>query len=394
VLLDWVPGHFPKDEWCLGRFDGSALYEHLDPRLGEHPDWGTFIFNYGRCEVRNFLLANALYWLKEFHIDGIRIDAVASMLYLDYSREEGEWIPNMYGGKENLEAIDFLKELNRVAHAHYPGAIMVAEESTAWPGVSRPLYTGGLGFTFKWNMGWMHDTLQYFSKDPIYRPHHHNSLTFSMLYAFTENFVLPLSHDEVVHGKGALLSKMPGDMWRQQANLRALYSYQWAHPGKKLLFMGGEFGQWTEWNSQGQLDWALLDFPAHQGIQKLVTDLNRLVAAEPAMHQRDHDWTGFEWVDFTDYSSSVISFLRKAPEAPPILWVFNFTPVVRDDYCLGCPDGGSWRVIFNSDSAIYGGTDQGSGCVVHSQPAQLGQWPHFLKLGLPPLGALALKLER
>ncbi len=394
VLLDWVPGHFPKDEWGLGRFDGSALYEHEDPRLGEHPDWGTYIFNYGRYEVRNFLFANALYWLKEFHIDGLRIDAVASMLYLDYSREECDWIPNCYGGKENLEAIDFLKELNRVVHGHFPGAIMVAEESTAWPGVSRPLYSGGLGFTFKWNMGWMHDTLEYFSKEPVHRAFHHNNLTFSMLYAFTENFVLPLSHDEVVHGKGALLSKMPGDMWQQQANLRLLFSYLWAHPGKKLLFMGGEFGQWNEWYSQGELDWSLLNFPAHRGISNLVRDLNHLLHEYAALYLRDHDWTGFEWVDFSDYNNSIISFLRKAPDAEPLLWVFNFTPIVRQAYGLRCPHGGDWVEIFNSDSEYYGGSNVGNGSGVTARKTEIGEQAHFLELALPPLGAIALKPRR
>jgi len=393
VLLDWVPGHFPKDDWCLGLFDGTALYEHEDPRQGEHPDWGTFIFNYGRHEVRNFLLSNALYWLKEFHIDGLRIDAVASMLYLDYSRQEGEWIPNIYGGKENLEAIEFLKELNRVVHGHFPGAIMIAEESTSFTGVSRPLYVGGLGFTFKWNMGWMHDILEYFSKDPIYRAHHHSHLTFSMLYAFSENFVLPLSHDEVVHGKGALLSKMPGDAWQQQANLRALLSYQWAHPGKKLLFMGAEFGQWSEWNASGQLDWELLNFPAHDGIRTLVRDLNGLHAGHPALHRRDHDWTGFEWIDFTDYEGSSISFLRKCPREKPVLWVFNFTPVVREKYCIGCPQPGYWREIFNSDAEVYGGSNMGNAGGAMARPAGLGNFKHYLEINLPPLAAVAFTPE-
>ena len=389
VLLDWVPGHFPKDDWCLGRFDGTALYEHMDPRLGEHPDWGTYIFNYGRHEVRGFLLANALYWLKEFHFDGLRIDAVASMLYLDYSREEGEWLPNVFGGKENLEAIDFLKELNKTVHGHYPGALMVAEESTAWAGVSRPTYAGGLGFTFKWNMGWMHDTLEYFSKQAIHRAYHHNNLTFSMLYAFSENFMLPLSHDEVVHGKRALLSKMPGDTWQQFANLRLLFCYQWAHPGKKLLFMGGEFGQWDEWNSQAQLDWVLLQFPRHQQLRTLVTELNRVQAQYPAMHKRDHDWTGFQWVDFSDYQASVISFLRKAPDASPMLWVFNFTPVVRRNYTLWCPTPGVWCEIFNSDSSLYGGSDAGNaGCALaESRTGSNDQ--SSIEITLPPLGALA-----
>ncbi len=392
VLLDWVPGHFPKDEWGLGRFDGSALYEHSDPRQGEHPDWGTYVFNYGRHEVRNFLFANALYWLKEFHFDGIRIDAVASMLYLDYSRGD-DWIPNRFGGRENLEAVQFLQDLNTVVHGHFPGAMMIAEESTAWPGVSRPVYTGGLGFTFKWNMGWMHDTLGYMQHEAIHRSYHHTSLTFSLFYAFSENFVLPLSHDEVVHGKGALLSKMPGDSWQQQANLRLLFAYQWAHPGKKLLFMGGEFGQWNEWNCMRQLDWNLLDYPAHDGIRLLLGDLNRLLRAEPAMYERDTDWQGFEWIDFSDRAASVISFLRKAPGARPLLWIFNFTPVVREPYAIGCPRAGIWREALNSDAAIYGGSNVGNSGAVQARKAGLGQRPYYLELTLPPLAAVCLTPE-
>ncbi len=386
VILDWVPGHFPKDEWCLGRFDGTALYEHEDPRKGEHPDWGTYIFNYGRHEVRNFLLANALYWFKEFHIDCIRIDAVASMLYLDYSREAGDWIPNEFGGRENLDAIELLKALNTVVHAHYPGAMMIAEESTAWPGVSRPTYTGGLGFTFKWNMGWMNDTLAYFAKDPIHRCYHHNNLTFSMLYAFSENFVLPLSHDEVVHGKGALLSKMPGDAWQQFANLRLLLSYQWAHPGKKLLFMGAEFGQWNEWNCKRELDWILHSFPSHTGISRLVGDLNRILREQPAMHEADNSWSGFEWMDFRDWSNSVLSFARKAPERQPVLWVFNFTPVVRHGYGVRCPGGGFWREVLNTDAETYGGSNVGNSGGLEA--VEHGGC-HYLNLTLPPLAALA-----
>jgi 1,4-alpha-glucan branching enzyme len=386
VILDWVPGHFPKDDWCLGRFDGTALYEHEDPRKGEHPDWGTFIFNYGRHEVKNFLLANALYWIKEFHVDGIRIDAVASMLYLDYSRQEGEWIPNHFGGRENLEAIELLKELNTVVHAQFPGALMIAEESTAWPGVSRPTYTGGLGFTFKWNMGWMNDTLSYFQKDPVHRGYHHNSLTFSMLYAFSENFVLPLSHDEVVHGKGALLSKMPGDAWQQFANLRLLLAYQWAHPGKKLLFMGAEFGQWNEWNCKTELDWVLHEFPAHTGVSRLVGDLNRLLKSWPAMHEADTGWEGFEWMDFRDWRQSVIVFARKAPGRESVLWAFNFTPVVRTEYGVRCPCPGLWREVLNTDASIYGGSNVGNGgaaeAVCHGGES-------FLTLTLPPLAAVA-----
>ena len=384
VILDWVPGHFPKDEWCLGRFDGTALFEHMDPRLGEHPDWGTYIFNYGRHEVRNFLLSNALYWLKEFHIDGLRIDAVASMLYLDYSRGEGEWIPNEHGGNENTAAISLLQELNKVVHAHFPGAMMIAEESTAWPGVSRPVYLGGLGFTFKWNMGWMNDTLEYFSKDPVHRAHHHNNLTFSMIYAFSENFVLPLSHDEVVHGKGALLSKMPGDAWRQMANLRLLYAYQWAHPGKKLLFMGSEFGQWNEWDSQQELDWVLCTFPSHLGIRNLVRDLNGLLVGNPAMFRADHDWAGFEWMDFTDYAASVVSFVRRAPGGESLLWVFNFTPLVRENYSIRCPGPGWYEEILNSDAECYGGSNVGNGGGVQANTTTL-------TLTLPPLGAVCLR---
>lgn len=393
VILDWVPGHFPKDSWCLGRFDGTGLFEHEDPRQGEHPDWGTYVFNYGRHEVRNFLLANALYWFKEFHIDGIRIDAVASMLYLDYSRDEGEWIPNKYGGKENIDAIDFLRDLNVVVHEHFPGAAMIAEESTSWAGVSRPVYTGGLGFTFKWNMGWMNDTLDYFAKDPVFRSYHQNQLTFSMLYAFHENFILPLSHDEVTHGKGALISKMPGDQWQQMANLRLFLSYMWAHPGKKLVFMGCEFGQWKEWNSHEPLDWVLTEFPPHQGAMSLVRSLNALHKAYPAMHVRDNDWTGFEWVDLSDYASSVITFLRKAPDGSQILWAFNFTPIIREDYTVGCRVPGFWKEIFNSDSTFFGGTDSGNGGGVMAKPATVGGWPHYLSLTLPPLAAVAFTPE-
>jgi 1,4-alpha-glucan branching enzyme len=393
VLLDWVPGHFPKDAWGLGRFDGTALYEHADPRQGEHPDWGTFVFNYSRHEVRNFLLANALYWLEEFHLDGLRIDAVASMLYLDYSRKDGQWTPNVHGGKENLEAIAFLRELNTVVHSRYPGAVMAAEESTAWPGVSRPVDGGGLGFTFKWNMGWMNDTLDYFSKDPVFRSHHQNQLTFSMLYAFHENFILPMSHDEVVHGKRALLSKMPGDDWQKFANLRCFLSYMWAHPGKKLLFMGGEFGQWREWSSREPLDWALLDFPSHQGLSGTVEALNDLYRREPALYELDNDWTGFEWIDLSDHQSSVISFLRKAKDGSQLLCVFNFTPVVRRRYCLGSRHGGLWREVFNSDWSRFGGSGVDNAGGVKAQKAEIGMWPYYVPLTLPPLGAVYLKAE-
>ena len=389
VILDWVPAHFPKDFWGLARFDGTALYEHEDPQLGAHPDWGTLIFNYGRHEVRNFLLSNALYWLKEFHIDGLRMDAVASMLYLDYSRKAGEWRPNKYGGRENLEAVDFLREVNTVVHAQAPGAITLAEESTAWPGVSHPTYTGGLGFTYKWNMGWMHDTLMYMSKESIHRRYHHNALTFSFLYAFSENFLLPLSHDEVVHGKGAMLSKMPGDMWQQQANLRILYAYMWAHPGKKLLFMGNEFGQWNEWNESRELDWMLLNFPAHDGIRVLVRDLNGLLRREPAMHQYDHNWRGFSWLDCSDFNASVYSFMRRADGHKPVMWVFNFTPVAREGYRVHCPDGGAWRECLNTDSHYYGGSNVGNPGLLIADRGDFGDGLS-LKLTLPPLGAIAL----
>ena len=392
VFLDWVPAHFPKDDWCLGRFDGSALYEHLDPQLGEHPDWGTYIFNYGRHEVRNFLFANALYWLREFHIDGLRIDAVASMLYLDYSRCQGEWCPNKYGGRENLDAVDFLRELNRVAHEQFPGVAMIAEESTSWPGVSRPLYTGGLGFTFKWNMGWMNDSLNYFSTDPVYRSYNHNSLTFTMLYAFSENFVLPLSHDEVVHGKGTILSKMSGDVWQKQANLRLLYAYMWAHPGKKMIFMGSEFGQWNEWNPREELDWCLLQFPAHDGIRALVRDLNRVLVTEEAMHKDDFSWKGFKWIDFSDYGASVISFVRTGGDGAPLFWIFNFTPVVRHNYRVASPKSGVWEEILNSDSMYYGGSNVGSIAPIETCPDAFGG-EGYIELTLPPLGAVCLKYQ-
>lgn len=393
VILDWVPAHFPKDAWGLGRFDGTGLFEHEDPRQGEHPDWGTYVFNYDRHEVKNFLLANALYWFKEFHVDGLRIDAVASMIYLDYSREEGQWIPNQYGGKENIAAIELMRELNVVVHDHFPGASMIAEESTSWAGVSRPVYTGGLGFTFKWNMGWMNDTLDYFSKDPIYRAYHQNQLTFSMLYAFHENFILPLSHDEVTHGKGSLISKMPGDQWQQMANLRLFLAYMWAHPGKKLVFMGCEFGQWKEWNSREQLDWVLTEFPSHQGVSELLRSLNRVHKEHPSMHAKDNDWTGFEWVDLSDYAASVITFLRKSPDGAPILWAFNFTPIVRENYTVGCRIPGYWREIVNTDAALFGGTNVGNGGGVMAQSASYGDWPHYLSLTLPPLAAVAFTPE-
>ncbi len=394
VLIDWVPAHFPKDGHGLYRFDGSALYEHADPRQGEHPDWGTMIFNYGRNEVRNFLIANALFWLDKYHIDGLRVDAVASMLYLDYSREGDEWIPNQYGGRENLEAIDFLREFNVAVHEHYPGVVTAAEESTAWPGVSRPTYDGGLGFTYKWNMGWMNDTLTYMHREPIHRGHHQNDLTFSMIYAYTENFMLPLSHDEVVHGKGSLISQMPGDLWQKFANLRLLYSYMWTHPGKKLLFMGGELAQWNEWNHNDGPDWVLLDFDTHRGVQQLVSDLNKMVIENPALHQLDFSGEGFEWIDCMNDADSTLIYLRKGLEgAAPILVCCNFTPVVRTQYQVGVPHAGFWKEIFNSDSEAYGGSNVGNypGCNTVGQ-GQHGR-PESIYVDLPPLAVTIFRLE-
>jgi 1,4-alpha-glucan branching enzyme len=389
VILDWVPAHFPKDAWALGRFDGTALYEHLDSRQGEHPDWGTYVFNYGRNEVRNFLLANALYWLSEFHVDGLRLDAVASMLYLDYSRREGEWIPNRYGGRENLEALEFLRELNAVAHGRFPGTMIIAEESTAWPGVSRPTYVGGLGFTFKWNMGWMHDTLLYFSKDPIHRQFHHNNLTFGFLYAWSENFVLPLSHDEVVHGKRSLLNKMPGDRWRRFANLRALLGYMWAHPGKKLLFMGGEIAQWNEWYSEVSLDWHLLGDEAHRGVQSLVRDLNRVYQKEPALWEADVDSAGFHWIDANAANDNVASFVRIAPSiGRRIVCVCNFSPVARHGYQIGLPVAGFYKEILNTDAGCYGGSNVGNVGGAWSRPIPWHGQPHSAILTLPPLATV------
>ena len=358
VIMDWVPAHFPKDAWALGRFDGSALYEHLDPRKGEHPDWGTYIFNYGRNEVRNFLVANALYWFNEFHIDGLRVDAVASMLYLDYSRKEGEWIPNQFGGRENLEAITFLKELNEVTHRACPGIMMIAEESTAWPMVSRPIYAGGLGFDFKWNMGWMHDTLKYFQTDPLFRAGNHNKLTFGLVYAWSENFILPFSHDEVVHMKGSLLNKMPGPNEQKFATLRALYGYMWAHPGKKLLFMGGEFGQWREWNETESLDWHLLDDSLHGGVQKLIRDLNRIYGPESALWEADSDPAGFEWIDVDNAFENIVSFIRRSPDTGrDLICVCNFSAVPRKDYRVELLSKGDYDIILNTDGEIYGGNN-------------------------------------
>jgi 1,4-alpha-glucan branching enzyme len=396
VICDWVPAHFPKDEFALGRFDGTALYEHLDPRRGEHPDWGTFIFNYGRNEVRSFLISSAMQLLERFHFDGLRVDAVASMLYLDYSRANGNWAPNVYGGRENLEAIALLRELNERVHSRFPGILMIAEESTAWPGVSKPTYVGGLGFTMKWNMGWMHDTLAYFARDPIHRRFHHRDLTFSSLYAYTENFVLPLSHDEVVHGKGSLIAKMAGDRWQKLANLRALYGFMWAHSGKKLLFMGGEIAQDKEWAHDQSLDWHLLDDPAHAGIMRLVADLNHFYTSTPAMWIADIDPTGMQWIDADNADANVLAFLRWAPgkdaRAPGsvVACVFNFSPVPREGFKVGLPLSGTWREAINSDSAHYGGSNMGNlGGIDASLGPSHGQ-PHSATLTLPPLAALYL----
>ncbi|MDP8993112.1 MAG: 1,4-alpha-glucan branching protein GlgB [Actinomycetota bacterium] len=390
VLVDWVPGHFPKDEWALARFDGTPLYEHEDPRRGYHPEWGTLVFNFGRHEVRNFLIANLLYWVEEFHLDGIRVDAVASMLYLDYSREEGEWLPNEQGGNENLDAIAFLKEMNEAVYAEHPGVVTVAEESTAWPSVSRPTYLGGLGFGFKWNMGWMHDTLEYFTKDPIHRRYHHNELTFGLLYAFTENFVLPLSHDEVVHGKRSLLSKMPGDRWQQLANLRALLAWMWAHPGKQLLFMGAELAQEAEWSHERSLDWHLLQDPGHRGVQDLVRALNGVAARLPALWERDTESEGFRWIDASDVDSNVLSFLRLASDGTTLACVANLSPVPRQPYRVGLPLAGVWREVLNSDAVEFGGSGvDNAGQVVAVDESWHGQ-PFSAQVSLPPLGVLWL----
>jgi 1,4-alpha-glucan branching enzyme len=392
VILDWVPGHFPKDPHGLARFDGTALYEHDDPRQGEQRDWGTLIFNYGRTEVRSFLLSSALYWLQEFHIDGLRVDAVASMLYLDYSRSHGEWIPNQYGGRENLEAVDFLQRLNTVTHGRLPGTITVAEESTAWPAVSRPTYVGGLGFTFKWNMGWMHDMLQYVQQNPVHRRWHHNQITFSMLYSFTENFVLPFSHDEVVHGKRSMLDKMPGDVWQKHATLRALYGYMFAHPGKKLMFMGSEFGQWREWDHDSSLDWHLLDEPLHRGLQTWVRDLNRTYEREPSLHEVDFEGPGFSWIDCQDNENSVISLIRRARNPHDFtVMIVNFTPVPRPRYRVGVPEAGWYREILNSDAWLYGGSNMGNGGGIHTEPAVAHGFEQSLDLIVPPLGFVLLK---
>ncbi len=394
VILDWVPSHFTTDEHGLGRFDGSHLFEHADPRQGRHPDWDTYIFNYGRNEVRSFLISSAMFWLDRYHIDGLRVDAVASMLYLDYSRKSGEWIPNEYGGRENLEAISFLRRLNEEVYRAFPDVQMIAEESTAWPMVARPTYVGGLGFGMKWDMGWMHDMLGYMMRNPVHRRYHHNALTFRMLYAFTENFVLPLSHDEVVHGKGSLIGRMPGDDWQKFANLRLLFGCMFAQAGKKLLFMGGEFGQYREWNHDASLDWHLTSQPFHGGLQKWVADLNRVYQTAPAMHQLDCDASGFHWIDCNDAEQSTIAFARRGRSgAPPLMAAFNFTPVPRYNYRLGVPGGGFWRELLNSDASIYGGSGQGNLGGVRAVPVPLHGHRHSITITVPPLGMVMFQNE-
>ena len=395
VIVDWVPAHFPRDGHGLARFDGTCLYEHADPRQGEHRDWGTLIFNYGRNEVRNFLISNALFLLDKYHIDGLRVDAVASMLYLDYSREPGDWIPNIYGGRENLEAISFLKTLNEQVHVQYPGALTIAEESTAWPGVSRPSYLGGLGFSLKWNMGWMNDTRRYMHHDPIHRRYHHDELTFSLVYAFHENFVLPLSHDEVVHGKGSLLDQMPGDLWQRFANLRLLYTYMWTHPGKKLLFMGGEFGQWNEWNFDTELQWNLLEWESHAGMKKLVADLNRLYRREPSLYEIDFDHRGFEWIDCHNYDECTLSYIRRGcdPEDYTVVCL-NFTPVPRIKHRIGVPENCYFKEVFNSDSMFYAGSNMGNFPGVQAEPIEWHGRSHSIEITLPPLAGLIFKPSR
>jgi 1,4-alpha-glucan branching enzyme len=395
VIIDWVPAHFPRDDWALARFDGTALYEHEDPRRGAHQDWGTLIFNYGRHEVSNFLTANALFWCDRFHVDGLRVDAVASMLYLDYSRPQGQWLPNQYGGRENLEALEFLRRFNHLTHVEFPGVVTIAEESTAWPLVTRPPYLGGLGFSFKWNMGWMHDTLGYFSRDPIHRQYHQNDLTFAMLYHHHENFILPLSHDEVVHGKRSLLGRMPGDDWRRFANLRALLGYQWTFPGKKLLFMGGEFGQSAEWNANGDLEWWLLDAgPYHMGLQRFVQDLNRLYLAEPGLWAGDYEPSGFYWLDCSDRAQSVLSFVRQDAAGRSVLAVIlNLTPVPRYGYRVGLPRPGKWREAVNSDASVYGGSNVGNLGGVLAREHQCHNQPWSAEFTLPPLSVIVFAPE-
>jgi 1,4-alpha-glucan branching enzyme len=394
VILDWVPSHFPTDEHGLGYFDGTHLYEHADPRKGFHPDWKSAIFNYSRNEVRAFLISNAIFWLDRYHVDGLRMDAIASMLYLDYSRKAGEWIPNQFGGRENLDAVSLLKRVNTEAYGAFPDIETIAEESTAWPMVSRPTYIGGLGFGMKWDMGWMHDTLAYMQQNPIHRKYHHNKLTFRGLYAFTENFVLPLSHDEVVHGKGSLMGKMAGDNWQKFANLRLLFGYMYSQPGKKLLFMGGEIAQWSEWNHDGSVDWALLRFPMHEGMQRWVSDLNKFYRNEPALYQYDFNPNGWRWIDANDSDNSVLTFLRMGldPEAP-VLVACNFTPVPRRGYRVGVPHEGMWHEVLNSNAEIYGGTDEGNFGGRQSEPIPMHGYPNSLLLNLPPLAVAMLKRE-
>ena len=390
VLIDWVPGHFPRDAHALGRFDGTAVYEHADPRQGEQPDWGTYVFNFGRNEVKNFLIANALFWIDQYHVDGLRVDAVASMLYLDYSRKPGEWVPNQWGGRENEEAIAFMRELNTLLREHHPGVVCIAEESTAWPKVSAPAEDGGLGYHFKWNMGWMHDTLSYFSKDPIYRSHHHNQMTFGLLYAFSEHFVLPLSHDEVVHGKGSLYGRMPGDPWQKQANLRALYAWMWAHPGKKLLFMGGELGQVAEWNHDRSLDWHLTEDPGHRGIQQTVKDLNRLYRETPALYEVDSEPSGFQWLQANSSELNLFAFTRRARDGSHLVCVANLAPVVRTGYRVGLPEARRYREVLNTDAMAYGGSGVGNGGVIEAESQGWDGQPASAQLTLPPLGVIWL----
>ncbi len=395
MILDWVPAHFPRDEHGLGYFDGTHLYEHADPRQGLHPDWDTFIFNYGRREVRNFLIGNALFWLEQYHIDALRVDAVASMLYLDFGRRDGEWIPNRYGSRENLEAVDFIRLLNERVHAEHPGVTVIAEESTSWPMVSRPTYLGGLGFGFKWSMGWMHDMLAFMAKDPVHRSSHQQLITFSMLYSFSENFILPFSHDEVVHGKGSMIGRMPGDDWQRFANLRLLYGYMFGHAGKKLLFMGGEFGQWREWDHDTSLDWHLLEHPQHAGLKRWVRDLNTVYRANPALYEVDFDAAGFEWVDCSDNQRSVVSFLRRGRNpADLVLFVCNFTPVPRPNYRVGVPVAGQWEEILNSDATLYGGSGQGNLGGTETAPVSMHGRPASLNITLPPLAVVAFRGPR
>ncbi|WP_229397968.1 1,4-alpha-glucan branching protein GlgB [Micromonospora okii] len=393
VILDWVPAHFPKDEWALARFDGTPLYEHPDPRRGEHPDWGTYVFDFGRREVRNFLVANALYWLDEFHVDGLRVDAVASMLYLDYSRPEGQWVPNVHGGRENLEAIAFMQEVNATVYKHHAGVVMIAEESTAWPGVTRPTSDGGLGFGFKWNMGWMHDTLLYTSKDPVHRQHHHHQLTFSLAYAWSENYVLPISHDEVVHGKGSLVGKMPGDTWQRLANVRALLAFMWAHPGKQLLFMGCELGDDREWSEERGLDWYLLHDPARAGVQRLVGDLNRVYRDTPALWAQDTEPAGFRWIAGDDVANNAVSFVRIAPDGATLVCVANFSAVPLEEYRVGLPAAGTWAEVLNTDAHHYGGSGVGNLGEVHAQDVPWHGLPASVALRVPPLGVLWLRRD-